>query len=117
MEHDATYADPRHVHTSQLPVPRALDQGYRGLLDGMASHSYMRNHLSYQAAGLAVDDKNKFQWYRTEGKSQIAEYEAWVQNMKLQLNAQQMWGRSAVFYPSCSYGSGRFHYHYYGLSF
>ena len=81
-----------------------------GYLMGIAAHSYLRNHLPYQAAGLSVDDKNKYQYYRQESKERIEGYRAWVREAKLQANAEQMWGSSKIFYPGCTYGGGRYHY-------
>ena len=104
----------RHMYTPlNFPFRGPWIQVTVGYLMSIAAHWYLRNHLPYQAAGLSVDDKNKYQFYRQEAKERIDGYRNWVKEAKLQMNTQQMWGSSKVFYPSCSYGAGR--YHYYGL--
>ena len=83
-----------------------------GFLMRIAAQSYMRNHLPYKAAGLSVDDKNKFEWYAKEGKQRIEDYKEWAKDVKIQMNAQQYWGRSAIYKPgSCGGGTaGRISY-------
>lgn len=83
-----------------------------GFLMRIASQSYMRNHLPYQAAGLSVDDKKKFEWYAKEGLARIEAFKEWAKDVKIQLNAQQLWGRSAIYHPGSCHGgtAGRFTY-------
>lgn len=66
------------------------------LLYSIAARSYLRNHLSYQAAGIQVDDKNKYQMYDTLAQRAKDEFTNWAKETKLQLNVQQAWGRSRI---------------------
>lgn len=66
-----------------------------GFLKIMASDWYERNHLPYQAGGVSIDDRNKFQGYRQDGYARIQKYEAWMKDAKVQLNMQGGWGRTA----------------------
>ena len=66
------------------------------LLYSIAARSYLRNHLSYQAAGVQVDDKNKYQMYDTMAQRAKEEFTNWAKETKLQLNVQQAWGRSRI---------------------
>jgi len=68
------------------------------LLYGIAARSYLRNHLPYQAAGIQVDDKNKFEPYYKLSQDAKNEYVQWAKEVKLQLNAQQCWGRSNILF-------------------
>lgn len=68
------------------------------LLYGIAARSYLRNHLPYQAAGIQVDDKNKFEQYYKLSKDGLEEFKGWAKETKLQLNVQQCWGRSNILF-------------------
>lgn len=65
-----------------------------GFLKVMAADWYERNHLPYQAGGLSIDDRNKFQGYRQDGYMRIQQYQAWMKDVKVQLNMQGGWGRT-----------------------
>jgi len=68
------------------------------LLYGIAARSYLRNHLSYQAAGIQIDDKNKFKEYYQLSQDAMAEFKGWAKETKLQLNVQQCWGSSNILF-------------------
>lgn len=57
-----------------------------GLLKVMAADWYERNHLPYQAGGVSIDDRNKFQSYRQDGYQRLQNYQAWMKDVKVQLN-------------------------------
>lgn len=63
-------------------------KGICGYLLVIAAHRFRRNHLPYQAGGIAVDDQNKFQQYEVSGQLLIREYKEWVKNKKVQINCQ-----------------------------
>jgi hypothetical protein len=66
------------------------------LLYDIAARSYLRNHLPYKAAGIGVDDKNKFSQYKQLSAEALTKFQSWTKDIKLQLNAQQCWGRSNI---------------------
>lgn len=64
------------------------------LLMDMASHGYLRNHLTYQAEGLSIDDKkHKYVYYAREAKERRADYLRWVKTTKAQLNMNGAFSR------------------------
>ncbi len=54
----------------------------------MSGHWYTRNHLSYSAAGVAVNDRDKGPAYLALGERYRAEWKDWIQNKKIELNVQ-----------------------------
>lgn len=58
----------------------------------IAANRYRRNHLSYNAGGVSVDDQNKYQQYDAAGDRLWAEYREWVKSMKTAQNMEQGWG-------------------------
>ena len=60
----------------------------------MAADWYERNHLQYQAGGVTIDDRNKWQSYRADGLRGIQEYKNWLKDVKVQLNMQGGFARS-----------------------
>lgn len=84
-------------NTSQPPIdiffntnnyPFYLHQGYVSFLMDLAGRRYMRNHLPYQAAGVSVDDQNKFQQYMQAAAQMKQEYMELVKHKKVQINCQ-----------------------------
>ena len=69
-----------------------------GYLLRMAAHHYRRNHLTYQASGLNVADKDKFNQYEEVAKLRIAEFDQWMMNKKLEINIEQGYGTLASAY-------------------
>jgi len=65
----------------------------KGELMIVAASNYRRNHLSYQAAGLSVDDKNKFAEYEKIGRALLAEYKDWILTQKKAINFRRAFGR------------------------
>ena len=68
-----------------------------GFLKNMAADWYERNHLQYQAGGVTIDDRNKWQSYRKDGQFRLQQYKDWLKDVKVQLNMQGGWGRSGYF--------------------
>ena len=52
----------------------------------LAGHWYLRNTLSYSAAGVSVNDKDKGNAYITLGQSYREEWKNFVKNKKIELN-------------------------------
>lgn len=52
----------------------------------IAAHGYARDHLPYQAGGVAVDDKNKMASYLQLSKQLLDEWRVFIRETKLQLN-------------------------------
>ena len=64
-----------------------LLQGTVANLLFMAANRYRRNHLSYSAGGLTVDDQNKGQAYDAAASRLWEEYKQWVRMNKRSINA------------------------------
>lgn len=60
-----------------------------GYLMRAAAHKYRRNQLSYQAAGLSIDDMNKFNEYEKVAQLRIEEFDVWMKNKKIEINVAQ----------------------------
>jgi hypothetical protein len=54
----------------------------------MRAKAFLRNHLPYQAAGVSVDDLNKWKEYLEVGQQMLQEYKEWVKLKKTQINAE-----------------------------
>lgn len=76
----------------KFPYRFALLRGTAANLLFMAAHRYRRNHLSYNAGGVSVDDQNKYQQYDSAGSRLWEEYKQWVTAKKKADNASQGWG-------------------------
>ena len=62
----------------------------------MAALNYQRNDLSYQAHGVAVNDKNKASAFMKMGQTMKSEYKEWVSREKQQLNVTAAFGSCGV---------------------
>ena len=65
-----------------------------GFLKLMAADWYERNHLPYSAGGVQIDDRNKFVSYRQDGQLRLQQYQAWMKDIKVQLNMMGGWRRT-----------------------
>ena len=63
-----------------------------GELYSMAAQNYLRNSLSYQAHGVAVNDKDKAKHFMQISQEYKAEYKEWVSREKVQLNVNAAYG-------------------------
>ena len=70
--------------------------GVVGELLRMAGPHYERNRLRYSAAGLAVDDKDKANYYDRAGDKYIKEYREWVQRKKYSINVNSAFGHTEL---------------------
>ena len=88
------------------PVYSAADFPYRynwtnatiAELYGMAAHSGVRNSLTYQAHGVTVGDKDKFQYYLAIGREMKAEFKQWALQTKASRNAMNAMGSAALYH-------------------
>jgi len=64
-----------------------------GYLKRIAAEWYSRNHLAYQAGGVSIDDRNKYNEYKQDSEARIQRYREWMTMIKPQLNAGQAWSR------------------------
>jgi len=75
-----------------------------GFLKRIAAEWYLRNHLPYQAGGVSIDDKNKYQQYKQDSEARVQKYKDWMAMVKPQLNAGQAWSRLGYYdLPSGGY--------------
>ncbi len=77
-----------------------------GYLMRMSAHHYRRNNLTYQASGLTVADKDKYNQYEEVAKLRSQEFDSWMMNKKLEINISQGYG---------SLHSAYSRYWYYGI--
>ncbi len=76
----------------RFPFRYALLRGTAANLLFMAAHRYRRNHLTYSAGGVSVDDQNKFQAYDAAGSRLWEDYRQWVLQAKRSINVDLGWG-------------------------
>lgn len=76
-----------NIDYDRNPFRFHLLQGTVANLLFIAANSYRRNHLSYNAGGLAVDDSDKAQAYEQAGARIWEDYKRWVRLNKRAINA------------------------------
>jgi hypothetical protein len=64
-----------------------------GYLMRMAARKYLRDDLQYNAGGLSINDKSKWDAYENMGQKLIDEWRVWAKQKKVQLNSQDCYGR------------------------
>jgi len=85
-------------------TPSTFPQEYRsqwidvtiGFLKNMAADWYDRNHLSYAADGVSINDRDKGAIYRKDSMYKIQEYKDWLKDIKVSLNLDGAWGRRGI---------------------
>lgn len=75
-----------HHTTKTFPYRWAWLEGIAANLFMIAAESYRRNDLKYQAAGLSIADKDKWNQYENVARARWMEYQQWVKQTKLSLN-------------------------------
>jgi hypothetical protein len=84
----------RYTYTyTNFPYRSAWIDVTIGFLKRIAAEWYIRNHLPYQAGGVSVDDKNKYNQYKQDSEMRIQKFQQWMNTIKPQLNAGQAWSR------------------------
>ncbi len=75
-----------HFEYNNFPYRAAHLDGAVGELLATASHHYMRNQLTYQSAGMTVDDKNKAANYLSLSENLKNKFITFVERKKYELN-------------------------------
>lgn len=75
-------------------------KGIQAYLYRMAANTYRRNHLAYNAGGIAVDDKNKEREYSAAGTQMLQEFQNMVQAKKVEINIAGFAGNVSSQYGS-----------------
>ncbi len=110
----ATEMGVRYWNESQPPINVVFDtRNYAvrdkwiryitGQLLVTAAHRFRRNHLPYQAGGIAIDDQNKFQIYDQSGMMLMQEYKEWVKLKKVQINCMAAITSTGSSYSAIAY--------------
>lgn len=74
--------------TRNFPYREAWMSASMGHLFEFCANNYRRNHLPYQAGGVAVDDKNKEQPYLAASERLLGEWKQFVASTKMAINAK-----------------------------
>lgn len=83
--------------TKNFPYRYNWSSGIIGELLGLAALNYERNRLQYSAANLAVDDKDKANFYTQASRQYLQAYQTWVLQKKKSLNLAQMYGTTNIY--------------------
>jgi hypothetical protein len=98
---DVTYS------TQNFPFRYWWVEGTIAILFRMAAEYYRKNHLPYQAGGLAIDDFNKAQEYEQAAQLRWQQFTQWAQSRKMAMNLDQCYGRVGSPYGwGADYGIG-----------
>lgn len=92
------------MDTRIFPFTDSWTRAIAGRLFEFAAHNYRRNHLPYQAGGIAVDDKNKEGPYLQAARMLQEEWRNFVLTKKYEINTGLFMGRVGSIY-----GGGLFH--------
>jgi hypothetical protein len=79
------------IDYDRTPFRFNLLQGTVANLLFIAANRYRRNHLQYQAGGVAIDDDNKATEYDQAGARLWEQYKQWVRMNKRTINASNGW--------------------------
>lgn len=74
--------------TNDYPYTQQWLTGIVGMLYSTRAKAFLRNQLPYQAAGVSVDDQNKWQQYLQVSQQMLEEYKDWVKRKKTQINCE-----------------------------
>ena len=72
--------------TKTFPFREIWMLGIQAYLLEIAAHNYRRNHLPYNAGGVAVDDKNKEQAYAAKGMQMLQRFQEMARAKKIEIN-------------------------------
>ena len=72
--------------TKNFPFKEMWLKGIQAYLYRMASNTYRRNRLAYNAGGVSVDDQNKEKEYSSAGAAMLREFQDMVQAKKVEIN-------------------------------
>ncbi len=87
------YAQPPiNYYFNTTNYPFFLPDGYCSMLMEVAARRYLRNHLPYQAGGIAVDDQNKYKQYLEMSQLMWQNYTQFIKAKKVQINCDAAFG-------------------------
>jgi hypothetical protein len=89
--------------TKTFPFREMWMLGIQAYLMEIAAHNYRRNHLPYNAGGVAVDDKNKEQAYAAKSMQLLQRFQEMARAKKIEINISLFSGSVGSAY------SGRFY--------
>lgn len=90
--------------TKIFPFREMWMLGIQGYLLDIAANHYNRNSLAYNAGGLSVDDKNKFQAYQQKSMTLLQQFQNMLRVKKVEINISLFSGTihspyGGLFYP------------------
>lgn len=80
------------VNTQNFPFRWAWLEGTIASLFLLAAESYRRNSLTYNAAGVAINDKDKFREYEDAGRARWTSFQQWCKQTKVSINMESCYG-------------------------
>lgn len=80
--------------TITFPFKEIWLKGIQAYLLEIAAHNYRRNHLPYNAGGIAIDDKAKEQQYSVIASQALQDFRTMVLTKKAEINTQLFSGWS-----------------------
>jgi hypothetical protein len=81
-----------HFNTQSFPFRFHWLEGIKANLFWIAAEYYRKNHLRYQAAGVAADDLDKANDYEKKAAEIWASYKEFAHNMKIKINIEAAYG-------------------------
>jgi hypothetical protein len=78
--------------TYSFPFREMWLRGTVAILLKMCAIRYMRNNLSYQSGGIAINDQAKNAEYTSIANEMMQEYITWAKTVKVGQNMQMCWG-------------------------
>ena len=92
--------------TQNFPFRYHWLEGICANLFFMVAEQFRRNQLSYNAAGIALDDQNKEPNYERAGQTRWQTYREWVRAQKAAINLEGAYGEVGSLYQYGVYSSG-----------
>jgi hypothetical protein len=89
--------------TKTFPFKEIWMLGIQSYLLETAAHHYRRNHLTYQAGGVAVDDKNKEQAYSAKSNEMRLRFQELARAKKIEINISLFAGSTGSAYSGLFY--------------
>lgn len=89
--------------TKTFPFKEIWMLGIQSYLLETAAHHYRRNHLAYQAGGLAIDDKNKEQAYAAKAQEMRFRFQELARAKKIEINISLFAGSTGSAYSGLFY--------------
>jgi hypothetical protein len=91
-EFNEKYQPTTHHTASNFPFRYHWMRATVGYLLESGSFGYARDHFSYAAGGVSVDDKNKTELYNGLGRQLLSEWRDFIKRKKVELNISGGYG-------------------------